>query len=102
MDSGGESPSRGRARRLGPQLHAPTYCVTVVADTGSGRQTPELLRLATAEHDIVGSQRRRQQCHDAVDVVLRATGFDIDGTYGPGSQIDLVVGGHIIRSTASG
>ena len=36
------------------------------------------------------------------NVVLRATGFDIDGTYGPGSQIDLVVGGHIIRSTASG
>jgi hypothetical protein len=36
------------------------------------------------------------------DVVLRATGFDIDGTYGPGSQIDLVVGGHVVPSSTSG
>jgi hypothetical protein len=35
-------------------------------------------------------------------IVLRATGFDIDGTYGPGSQIDLVVGGHAAGTTASG
>lgn len=36
------------------------------------------------------------------NVVLRATGFDIDGTYGPGSEIDLVVGGHVHPSGASG
>jgi hypothetical protein len=35
------------------------------------------------------------------NVVLRATGFDIDGTYGPGSRIELLVGGHVAR-TASG
>jgi hypothetical protein len=29
------------------------------------------------------------------NVVLRATGFDIDGTYGPGSRIELLVGGHV-------
>ena len=36
------------------------------------------------------------------NVVLRATGFDIDGTYGPGSQIDLVVGGHVDPGFPSG
>ena len=36
------------------------------------------------------------------NVVLRATGFDIDGTYGPGSRIDLVVGGHVNPGFPSG
>ena len=35
------------------------------------------------------------------NVVLRATGFDIDGTYGPGSRIELLVGGHITPNAVS-
>lgn len=34
------------------------------------------------------------------NVVLRATGFDIDGTYGRGSKIELLVGGHITPSSS--
>ena len=35
--------------------------------------------------------------YGANGIVLRATGFDIDGTYGPESHLRLQVGGHVPR-----